>query len=100
MAQIKSVSLEGQVNDIGNVHFLRAEWRRAASRFALIRYAVDGQERDLGVVLDLDKKVILDDLALTSRVPAADLRNRTEAIWRIVARARANDIAFGGPNTD
>ncbi len=95
MVEINSVSLR-DVRPLGFIDFLRAEWRGAASHFAIIHYAVDHKERALGVCLDLDKRVFLDafDVGDNARISDADLRDRTETIWRIVARARQRDRAF------
>jgi hypothetical protein len=94
--QLKTVDLEGKVADIREVHFLRAEWMRAAARTVLIRYSAFGTEQKLGLRLDLDKKVLLDrpHHAGASPITDAEMSDRTEAIWNIVANARAKDRAF------
>lgn len=100
MSKIKKVSLK-DVEPLGPLRFIRAEWKNAASRCVLIQYTVHGEPRNLGLRLDLDKKVILDrgelekeareyHIALTESMVA----DRTEAIWQIVAKARAKDPAF------
>jgi hypothetical protein len=93
--EIKSVSLR-EVKPLGLVDFLRAEWRSAASHFAIVHYSVDRKERDFGVCLDLDKRVFIDafDVGDNYHISDSELRDRTEAIWRIVARARQRDPAF------
>jgi len=94
MTKTSSVSLES-VPDLGAIHFLRAEWRKTASRSVLIRYSVDGQEKKLGLRLDLDKKAILDPME-DAKVALSDeiVSDRITAIWNIVAKARARDQAF------
>jgi hypothetical protein len=93
--EIKSVSLR-DVKSLGYIEFLRAEWKNAASHFAIIHYSVDHKERNFGVCLDLDKRVFIDafDVGDNYQIPDAELRDRTEEIWRIVARARQSDPAF------
>jgi hypothetical protein len=96
MPQIKTVDLDSKVMDIGPIHFLRAEWRDAASRAVLVRYSIAGAEQPFGFCLDLDKKVLLEwtDAALESRTTEAEWKARAEAIWNIVAPVRAKDRAF------
>jgi hypothetical protein len=94
MAKIKAVSLT-DVRRLGAIRFIRAEWKHETSRCALIQYTVNGEQRDLALRLDIDKKVILDplneaDIVLTDEM----IRDRTETIWNIVAKARAKDSAF------
>jgi hypothetical protein len=88
MQTIKSVRLEGKLDDIGALRFLRAEWWRDDSRCLLIRYAWDKKEQPLGLRLDLDKRVFLDKIddpnvdasiqALTAKILSivADERSR------------------------
>jgi hypothetical protein len=86
MPETKSIPLEGKIDDIGALHFLRAEWRRDKSRFVLIRYALDGREQPLGLRLDLDKRVLLDsvgDAEVDKSVHAA-----TPMLWLLVANER------------
>lgn len=93
--EIKSVSLR-DVKPLGHIEFLRAEWKNPASHFAIIHYSVDHRERDFGVCLDLDKRVFIDafDVGDNYHIPDTELRDRTEEIWLIVARARQRDPAF------
>jgi hypothetical protein len=44
----------------GPLAFLRAEWWDDRSRFVLVRYSLEGKEHELGLRLDLDKKIFLD----------------------------------------
>src|SRR5467141_3201980 len=62
MSETKSITLEGKLEDVGALHFLRVEWQRDGSRFVLIRCSLDGDEQPLGLRLDLDKRVFLDSL--------------------------------------
>lgn len=57
---VQSVRLEGKLDDVGALHFLRAEWWRDDSRCLLIRYAWRKTERPLALRIDLDKRVFLD----------------------------------------
>lgn len=86
MADIKFVDLQNKVTDIGPIHFLRAEWKNAKSRFVLIRYSIDGKEEPFGLRLDLDKMAIMDDVGDddTSRAVRACARD----IWNVVVAAR------------
>ena len=89
MTQVKSVDLQGRIPDTGGVHFLRAEWKAHNPRFVLIRYAM-GKEKEAqryGLRLDLDKRVILDDVGDADTT--AQVKARARDIWAIVAmRAR------------
>ena len=89
MAEIGTVSLS-EVKPIGHIDFVKAEWKSAASHLAIVHYAVDHQVRQFGVCLDLDKRVFIDELDVGKdyHISDAELRDRTEAIWQIVARAR------------
>jgi hypothetical protein len=84
MLRTNVITLEGKIEDIGPLHFLRAEWQQdKISRFVLIRYALDGQEQPLGLRLDLDKKALLDsvgDPELDKSVQAT-----AATIWSIIA---------------
>ena len=74
------------VSDVGVVRFLRAEWKNPQSRFVLIRYAVSDKEEIYGLLLDLDKKAILDDAGDADTATA--VKARAEDIWRIVVNGR------------
>ena len=94
MTKPKSVVLD-DVKDLGEIHFIRAEWKAASSRAVLIRYAVAGNENPIALRLDMDKRAILDAVENVERQPPEKaLRKRIEAIWQIVAKARAADEAF------
>jgi hypothetical protein len=45
---------------VGWVRFLRAEVPSQPSPFALVRYAIGSEEQALGLRLDMDKRVFLD----------------------------------------
>jgi hypothetical protein len=87
MASTKKIEFEGRVEDVGTLHFLRAEWQRDKSRFVLIRYAVDGREQPLGLRLDLDKRIFLDSLDNTEM--DASVRERIPKILSIIGAARS-----------
>jgi hypothetical protein len=86
MPEIKSIPLEGRIEDIGALHFLRAEWQREKSRFVLIRYSWQGREQPLGLRLDLDKRVLLDSLGDAD--VDKSVQEVTPKIWDIVANER------------
>jgi hypothetical protein len=88
------ITLEGKIEDIGPLHFLRAEWQDETSRFVLIRYAVNGQEQPFGLRLDLDKKALLDgveDPELDKSVQAV-----APTIWSIIANEPFADFTKAG----
>ena len=63
MLTIKTVDLTGVVPTMGAIQLLRAETVNGVGRyipFALVRYARNGKEQELGVRLDLDKRAFLD----------------------------------------
>jgi hypothetical protein len=61
MAKRIRVELRDRVDTEGSIEFLSAETSGTGySPFAIVRYAIDGQEQDLGLRLDLDKQVFLD----------------------------------------
>jgi hypothetical protein len=96
MAMPNSITLEGKLEDIGSLRFLRAEWQDPKSRFVLIRYSLNGKEQPLGVRLDLDKKVLLDsvgDQELDKSVQAV-----APTLWSIIANEPL--AAFSGAALD
>ncbi len=87
MADIKTIDLEEVVKPaLPWLSFLRAEWWDDSSRFVLIRYSLKGKEQELGLRLDLDKRVFLDHLD----DPELDMfvQYQVENIWRVVALKR------------
>ncbi len=63
LPQIRTVDLKGNVtNDNTGIEILRAELSPEGGPFAVVRYAIDGKEQTLGLRLDLDKGVFLDEL--------------------------------------
>lgn len=74
----------GEIGRLGPLRFLRAEWWRQDSRFVLLRYSLDNHEVQLGLRMDLDKKVILDHLD-DAKLDAA-VQERAPEIWGVVAR--------------
>jgi len=86
-AEIKSIDLKEIVPQPGPwFSFLRAEWWDDSSRFVLIRYSLKGKEQELGLRLDLDKRVFLDHMD----DPDLDkfVQHQVENIWRVVALKR------------
>jgi hypothetical protein len=95
---INAVPLEGRIEDIGSLHFLRAEQQAEASRFVLIRYALDGQEQPLGIRLDLDKKALLDsvgDPELDKHIQAV-----VPTLWSIIANDPFADFSGADLGSD
>jgi|HubBroStandDraft_6_1064221.scaffolds.fasta_scaffold2089628_1 hypothetical protein len=88
MPAIKSVLLEGKIDDAGALRFLRAEWWRDRSRCLVIRYALNKEEQPLGLRLDLDKRVFL-DMVDDPRVDASYVRALAPKILSIVAAERS-----------
>jgi hypothetical protein len=88
----KFIVLEGKIEDVGSLRFLRAEWQHDRSRFVLIRYARNGREEPLGLRLDLDKKVLLDNV----EDPKLDksVQVLSSIIWSIVATERLQGNIF------
>lgn len=86
MTDIMSINLEGRIEDIGDLRFLRAEWWTPGSKFVAIRYALGQDEEPLGLRLDLDKGAILDsvgDAAIDDKV-----RDRVAAITSLLAESK------------
>jgi hypothetical protein len=95
----KMIDLKNKVPDAGGgvVSFLRAEWWDPSSRFVLVRYSRKGHEEELGLRLDLDKRVFLDHLSDDPHLDA-DVQSRVETIWKIVAQERSEVLTGGsGP---
>jgi hypothetical protein len=63
MHRFQTVDLSACNLRVGTVKFLRAEVPREPAPFALIRYSVRDEEQPLGLRLDMDKRVFLDQLA-------------------------------------
>lgn len=61
MADRIKVDLRNRIATKGSIEFLFAETSGSVySPFAIVRYSVNGEEQDLGLRLDLDKRVFLD----------------------------------------
>ena len=92
MSETKSITLEGKLEDVGALHFLRVEWQRDGSRFVLIRCSLDGDEQPLGLRLDLDKRVFLDSLGN----PEVDtsVQERIPKILSIISAARSQPFSL------
>src|SRR5262249_58310486 len=86
-AEIKSIDLKDVVKEaVPWFSFLRAEWWDDSSRFVLIRYSLEGKEQELGLRLDLDKRIFLDHID----DPNLDkfVQSQVGDIWRAVALKR------------
>ena len=85
---ISSVDIRGKIEPINHVNFIRVEWTYAAPHFALLRYEIAGKEQDFGVRMDMDKRMLMEDL----EDPALNrtLRERSPDIWRVVVGAIGN----------
>jgi hypothetical protein len=94
---LHTINLTDNVPSVGGLVFLRAEWWDPSSRFVLVRYSYKGHEEELGLRLDLDKKVFLD------HVPGPkfdeEVQRRVEAIWKFVTLERAKMPGFAGGGT-
>jgi hypothetical protein len=90
MSKVKSVGLE-EVEGVGDIKFVRAEWKYDLSSFVLIRYARDGHIQPNGLALDLDKRIILD--SLEDEVLNRQVHSRAETIWRTVVNKRGLSLA-------
>jgi hypothetical protein len=91
MVQIAQADLDGKLDDIGPLHFLRVEWWDGSPRFVLLRYSLNNRVEPLGLRLDLDKKAILD--SVRNSYLDDGIRQRLETIWAVVVRERAKVIA-------
>jgi hypothetical protein len=91
MVTVTSADLRGKLDNFGPVRFLRAEWWKEAPRFVLLRYAIRGQEQELGLRLDLDKQAILDSLDddELDRMVSGHVRE----IWTVVVGERQRVLA-------
>lgn len=60
--EIRAIDLKGHIRNGASIEFLRAELPAGEYHgpFALIRYALQGVEQDLGLRLDMDKEIFLD----------------------------------------
>jgi len=91
MVTVTSADLRGKLEDVGPVHFLRAEWWKESPRFVLLRFAIRGEEQGLGLRLDLDKQAILD--SLDDDQLDRMLSEHAKKIWAVVAGERQRAIA-------
>jgi hypothetical protein len=91
MVKIAQADLDGKLDDIGPLHFLRVEWWDDSPHFVLLRYSLNNREEPLGLRLDLDKKAILD--SVWNSYLDDDIRQRLETIWAVVVQERAKVIA-------
>jgi hypothetical protein len=87
MLQMTSgVNLKGKGTDADGVAFLRAEWWDPSSIFVLVHDSYKDHEAELGLRLDLDKKVFLDHMPDPNL--DAEVQKRVHSIWKIVAHER------------
>ena len=86
MTEVMSANLEGEIENVGDLRFLRAEWWTPGSRFVVLRYALGHDEEPLGLRLDLDKEAILDSTG-DARLDTG-VRAKAPAISSLVARAK------------
>jgi hypothetical protein len=93
-ADIKSIDLRNRhLLPLSWLSFLRAEWWDNESRFVLVRYSLKGREQELGLRLDLDKKIFLDHLDnlefdhLVQAQAKKNLANRCSRAIQILAGA-------------
>ena len=50
MVTVAQADLQGKLDDIGPLHFVRVEWWKEAPRFALLRIAIEGKFQGVGSV--------------------------------------------------
>ena len=87
MADIKTIDLMHMKTEAAPwLSFLRAEWWDDSSRFVLIRYSLEGKVQELGLRLDLDKKIFLDHM--DDEKLDTIVQRQAENIWRVVALKR------------
>jgi hypothetical protein len=87
MQDLKSVTLQDEVEKVGDIEFIRAEWIRDTSPFVLIRYAIAGNEQLNGLALDLNKKIFLPDVK--NEILWDDrIRACAPKVWEVVVRKR------------
>lgn len=60
MAEFRVIELRGEIESVGPVEFLWADMPMVPSPFAVVHYALHGEEQRLGLRLDMDKRVFLD----------------------------------------
>lgn len=60
--KVRTIDLKGYIPNGNSLEFLRAEVAvgQYRSPFALIRYALEGVEQNLGLRLDMDKRAFID----------------------------------------
>jgi hypothetical protein len=85
--EISSVNLRGKIERIGPIQFVSAEWTEHAPQFVLLRYELSGRAQKFGVRLDLDKRMVMEDLEDPEL--NKDIRKLSGSIWEVVV----NEIA-------
>ena len=93
MVTVAQADLQGKLDDIGPLHFVRVEWWKEAPRFALLRIAIEGKFQGLGLRLDLDKSAIIDRTGNESL--DEQIQKQAPAISVVVAKERAAGGWFG-----
>ena len=89
MLEFRTVELHGRVEKVGPLEFLWAVMPVTLSPFAVIHYAYDGKREELGLRLDLDKKVFLDQ---PEAVDSEVLRKAAEEVASILAAETAPEV--------
>jgi hypothetical protein len=87
---VHTAKLNGKIKNIGPLNFVCVEWWGENTRFVLLRYSINDEINKLGLRLDLDKKVILDDLDDPELNRA--VRGHMSDIWAAAVAARAEFI--------
>jgi hypothetical protein len=80
--EIQSASLRGKIAPVGPVVFVTAEWTDDVPQFVLLKYELRGEPQEYGVRMDVDKRMLMEDLEepeLNARI-----RERSAEIWSIV----------------
>lgn len=81
------------VPPLGKMEFTKVQWWSEWPFCVCINYAIDGQEKDLGIRLDLDKRAFLDDLDDAGPVTEDEIVDRRSKIWDLVVDALHNKSA-------
>jgi hypothetical protein len=87
------VSLK-DIPPLGNMKFTKVQWWTEQPFCVCVNYSVDdGPEKPLGVRLDLDKRVFLDDLDDAGTVTTEEVEEHITKIWDLVVDALHNKSA-------
>jgi len=94
MPTTKHLHIEGKIKPLGNgrLHFVSADWRDDRSPLVWLIYVLDGQKRQrTGIRLDLDKKVIIDQIG--DEKLDREIKSQEQAIWNVVVTERRRQYA-------